>query len=143
MRRFEILHNGVDDWKRGDVVTETEFEEKKTDVARLLKLEAIREVEELTPQPLGDRIRNAVGDGIGSDAKEQKSEEVEDLESGKGPKAASASSERAPSNLDGMTVATLRQMAEGYDISGTSGMNKAELIEAIEKAQQQGSGQES
>lgn len=137
MARFEVLHNGVDDWKKGDIVTSEDLAEKgqKTE-KRLVELGALRILDELEPQSQSDRMRNAVGDGIPNNP-ELTDEEKEALGAVENKEAASSGDKPSgESNLSGMTVPTLKQMAEGYGIEGTSGMNKAELITAIEKAQE-------
>lgn len=135
MARYTVQHRGLDDWNQGDVITDDDLTAKKADTDRLLELGAI--VPHPEEQSQGDRMRNAVGDGIPNNP-ELTDEEKEALGAVEGKEAASSSDDKpsGESNLSGMTVPTLRQMAEGYGIEGTSGMNKAELIAAIEKAQE-------
>ncbi|MCB0143176.1 MAG: Rho termination factor N-terminal domain-containing protein [Caldilineaceae bacterium] len=50
------------------------------------------------------------------------------------PQPAPAPEPSPDAGLDKLTVAELTEMAKTLEISGTSGMNKAQLIEAIEAA---------
>lgn len=155
MKKYEILHTAVGSFSRGDVVSEEMIKTPGVSMNRLKSLGAIREADDSTPirvagsaadevwddaepeadptQSLSDRIANASGDGI---AATQTEEDKPSDKSAGGEKPEGAPSSATGDNLSGMTVPTLKQIAEGYGIEVTANMKKDELIAAITKAQE-------